>query len=338
MNIYSSISFFIAIVFVILQSNPLTAIVMKKKDYPTKQVFAGEHEIINPQISPNGNYLAFTNRNFKGIKVYDIKRRKTIKVSELSGAGLSFTWAPGSFRLVYKTITMSRNINSRSPKAITMANVKKRKKYAIEVFDIINGFKTKIYESFKPIGPPIWDNNGRRIYFLVKIGNQNIFKSYAFVYDRKNDQIQNKKYSTFYYPTPTGLLTGSHGGTNIEKINPLNERLETVLVSPDKKSVIFETITHRLYLSNIDGSQAKFISLGTHPRWAKNNSRFVFVKTNSLQNTAYSDIYLYSVDEKKLRRVTHTHQAMETWPIWSHSNDSIFYSLKNNKGLYVKKL
>ena len=328
----------ITIVLVAFQGSQLTAIIMKKKDYPLKQVFAGEHEIINPKISPNGNYLAFTNRNFKGIKVYDIKRRKTIKVTDLSGAGLNFTWAPGSFRIVYKTIIMSRNINNNSPRAITMANVKKRKKYAIEVFDIISGFKTQIYESFKPIGPPIWDNNGRRIYFLVKIGNKNIFKSYAFVYDRKSDQIQNKKYSTFFYPTPTGLLTGSHGGTNVEKINPLNKRLETTLVSPNKKKIIFETITNRLYLSNIDGSKVTFISLGTHPQWAKDSSKFVFVRTNSLQNTAYSDIFLYSVDEKKLHKITNTHQAMETWPIWSHSNNSIFYSLKNNNGLYVKKI
>lgn len=322
----------------LFSSSHLAAVVKKqRKDIELLQVFAGKREIINPTLSPSGNYLAYTETNFKGITVYDFTTKKKISVTKSSGAGYKFTWAPGSFRLVYRTITYSRKPISDSTNA-TPYNTVKQKKYSIEIFDLANNFRKSIYVSYSPIGNPVWSTNGRRIFFPVKVDGVRKFKSYAFVYHRNAKKIEQKGSDLFYYPTKKGLLVGRNGGQKLDLVSPDEGDLFDAIVSPNQQFIIFETKSHKLLLTDIKGKNAKFISKGTGAKWANDSQRIAYSNTTDPKNTSRSDIYIYHLSNARSEKITHTTQALEVSPIWTQSGKSILYTMRHDNGLYLKKL
>ncbi len=319
-------------------TSPLWAIkIQKSKRIELRQIFASNHEITNPTLSPSGSFLAYTKSNFHGLYIYDFKKKKTIIASSKSGSGHGYSWAPGAFRIVYRTITLSRHrVGKRE--AMTRKHATRKKKYGIHVYDLINKKTKTLYESFSPAGLPVWSSNGSRIFILVKHKGHTRFRTFAFVYDRNEDKAGKKEFGKFFYPTRKALLIGTNGGEKIRKVNPIDKSLRKSIPSPNKRLVVWESKDYELYVSDINGNNVKMIGRGTHPRWNKTSSQIAYTHTNNPINSSYSDIYVYNTSTGKNQRLTNTNHAMEIYPLWSHSGKNILHALRHDNGLYIKRV
>lgn len=315
-----------ALAFFISTPSIYGVVIKRSRKLQLNQVFAAEREVIAPKISANGSFLAYTREKFLGLYVYDLQKKKEIRVSKHSAAGYGYSWAPGSFRIVYRTITRARSKSGR--------NRSYRRKYSINVFDLSTQKRTRIHESFQTTGLPIWSVDGRRIFFAVEENNENIFKSYRFVYDR-NPKTGNRPSARFDYPTASGLLVSNNGGKKIIKIDPLQKRYRDIYVSPKRTHIVFETQRYKLYLSDISGKNVRFIAKGSHVTWHPKGMKFVFTRTNNPQNSAYADIAVYDLGLKTAHAVTKTSQALEVYPSWDTDGINILYALRNDNGVYM---
>jgi len=98
------------------------------------------------------------------------------------------------------------------------------------------------------------------------------------------------------------------------------------LFSPDGRFVTYNEISKGIFLYDIESGENVFVSKGNNPSWSPDGSLLIF---NISQDNGYdivsSEIYVYSVSEKFVKKITNTKNVSELRPIFSPDGKRVYF-------------
>lgn len=107
--------------------------------------------------------------------------------------------------------------------------------------------------------------------------------------------------------------------------------------SPDGKKLILNCISKGIYLYDIETRAISFVSPGNNPRWSPDSKKIVFnISEDDGENITSSDIYIYSIEDKKVSKITDTPALHEIKPIFSTDGKTIYFNTPDLEVGYIK--
>lgn len=218
---------------------------------PTKIISSDEMVCMNANWSPDGENIAFTSENNKGLWVSDDEGENARIITSDINAGFSYEWSSDSKTILSRPVIIENN-----------------KRYSqIATYSVDDSKKTVLIDKTRNIkSSPVWIDDDVRVAVLTTDGVQKINSGKTLL----------KKKSTI---DKTELY-----GRNIVKtdksISINNSKFEgryifNLVQSPNGTKVVFQVSGLGLYVSNADGSDLKNIGYGEQASWMPDNKNIV---------------------------------------------------------------
>ncbi|MGE5499073.1 MAG: TolB family protein, partial [Syntrophothermus sp.] len=289
---------------------------IKVKGTPLKIAGGSEEVRMSPAWSPDGNMLAFSGANYKGIYVKDLKTEKISVLTSEPSAGYGLKWSSDSKSILARVAKY---------KGVDRTN-------AVKIFDV----KTKKANQLTPFrslmpATPQWGNNDQSV-CLYSRGKLEIFKSGkkagAAANSRKKNLVLLKDDKLASADAITGKLISMDPVKGSRYLNPE--------VSPDGSKITFEVIGGNMYVMNADGSGLTDLGKGYRPQWSPDSKYIVYMITEDDGHEFTSaDIYVIKADGTSKQNLTSSQDKLEMNPVWSPDGSRIAFDDYKNGSVYV---
>lgn len=260
------------------------------------KIFSSESKYFFPTISPDGEKIAYSSENFKGLYVFDLKSEKHIHVSDKQGAGYNPVFSDDSKNIFYK-----------------WNEYEGLKKYSsIYSKNLIENKVTIIENKKRKISSPIVLKNKVFYTIATKIKEVDIYDQK----ESKEDQkiwtcIENQKL-VIYKNNDRIVLTPKGEGNYIWPE-----------LSPDKSKILFTFAGYGTFISDLEGNILSELGYLNASKWLNNEWVVGMKDYDNREFVTESDIYAIKANGEKLTRLTNTDNAIEMYP--SASNNKIVY-------------
>ncbi|MBI1931615.1 MAG: hypothetical protein HYS24_03685 [Ignavibacteriales bacterium] len=254
-----------------------------------------------PQFSNSNDKIIYTSSNYKGLFSYDLKNNQTVLISNENGAG-------------YKPIVLDDN------------------KFILRKFNIVNGIKNySVY--FK-------DVNSDKIELIQKdkrdlfIPSQAVNSNLIYVDDSKI-QIKEIPIKNLSKSNTISRAVFSKNDKlflieNDQKINisPLGKGVYVwESISKDGEKILFSFGNKGTFISDKEGQILFNIPDAHYPKFSPDENYILYMKDKD-DGYKYisSDLYVFSLNEKKEFKLTETDDRIEMYPNWSTDQTKIVFN------------
>lgn len=289
------------------------------KGTPSKIAGSSEEVRMSPAWSPDGNMLAYTGANYKGIYIKDLKTNKAAVLTYEPSAGYGLKWSSDS-KSILTRVAKYKGVNRTN---------------AVKVFDV----KTKKANQLTPFrslmpATPQWGNNDQSVCLYTR-GKLEILNSGKKAVARKDTKKKNlvilKDDKLASADAVTGKLTGMDPIKGSRYLNPE--------VSPDGSKIAFEVIGGNMYVMNSDGSGLTDLGKGYRPQWSPDGKYIVYMITEDDGHEFTSaDIYVIKADGTGKQNLTSTSDKLEMNPVWSPDGNRIAFDEYKDGSVYVMEI
>jgi len=101
-------------------------------------------------------------------------------------------------------------------------------------------------------------------------------------------------------------------------------------VSPDGNKLAYTFAEVGSFVTNLDGKIIGNLGFAHYPQWSNDSKWIVFMKDyDNGEIVTESDLFISSLDGKKVFKITDTKEIHEMYPVWSKSKNSVYFNSFN---------
>lgn len=285
---------------------PITVLVGQTPKFGKPEILfkSGQWEAVNPQWSPDGEYIALSTPQYKGLYLLssDTDFQKIEQLTKEAAAGYAYRWSPDGQYIVAR---VARFDQAHRLDAIQWFSVKDRKSRNITGFD-----------KDAP-GLPQWMGS------IDTIGYFNKDKLHLLSSGLKDRTVKVDTSLRLTFITDSEIIITDGSGNIVHKHNPVhNTRYHSAIVSPDNRKLVFQA-GGKLHLMNINGTNHREVGRGNAPTWSPHGKYLAYEvsKDDGHQYTA-ADIYIYDLTTDAQFNLTADFDQLAVQPDWSHDDGS----------------
>ena len=248
-----------------------------------------------PKLSPDGSKILYTKQNYKGLYLYDLKKKTVFQISGKQGSGYKPVFSKNGTDVFYRENDYE---GMRKTSAIYSFNLKNKEKKIIEP------------KKRKVTVPQI---SGNKLFYTVdgKVKNKTLNSSDIgediwTLIDKQKIVLCNKGVKKVMTPNGEGNYIW-------------------VSLSPDKKKILYTFSGHGTYISDLNGKLISDLGYLNAPVWYNDNWIVGMKDYDDGNKYTSSDIYAVSVDGKISRQLTVSENLTELYPQCSADNSKIVY-------------
>jgi len=285
------------------------------------RAITSENNYTAPVWSPDGEKIAITNLNFKGIVVENIDDRNQKRITDEEGAGFRFSWSPDSRAITYLS---RKNVNGEAINIIKIVEIKNGKTFELTSLGIGASMPT-----FSQSNEVIYSFKGtliKREWSNGTIGNEEIIAENV----PANIIIPSPKNDKLVIEDNNGIKLIDIDGKNKKTIvnNGENDFACNAKVSLDGSKVLYaNTVGSKghLFIYEIDNEKLTDLGEGVFGQWLP-DGRIIYCITmdDGNVNTA-SELYIINIDGTGKLKITDTPNQIEIQPTVSPDCKSIVF-------------
>ncbi|TFG99828.1 MAG: hypothetical protein E4H13_08500, partial [Calditrichales bacterium] len=238
----------------------------------------------SPVWSPDGQMIAFTSTNYKGLWTLNVENTSITNLSDEAGVGFGFQWSGDSKDIVSRGTQFE---NARRLDAVKLFNVESKTEKSL------TEYRNKI------AGLPQWTSDSRQIYFFNG-------KSLEFV---SSGKLLKADVARPVYFTKYGKIYTQVYPTTLAKSSRIvvDDNCLDVRVSPDGRKISYQVMGGNLFVMNTDGSGTTDLGKGHNARWSPDSEYLVYmIATDDGHDFTGSDLYVSRADGSERVIVTRT--------------------------------
>ena len=274
----------------------------------------GDTFFMRPFWSPEGDRVAFTGANYRGLWVMDVADRRPVQLSDEAAAGFGASWSADGGAL------LARVARQEGPRRFN----------AVKVFDAATGESRQLtdYRAFMP-GLPHWSAAGDQA-LLYHRGTLEALET-------GRPPIPGKADAPVYFLREDRIGTARTAGGVLTLLEPLpGRRVLNLAAAPDGSRLAFEVMGGGLYVVNADGTGLTALGDGNRPQWSPDGQWIVFMRTRD-DGHRFTDADLFAVRAEggPPVQLTDTPGRLEMDPAWSPDGRFIAFGAHDEGALYL---
>ena len=274
----------------------------------------------NPQWSPDGRYIAFTNYGYDNLYVMNADGSAQHRVSDKKGIGFRFQWSIDSREILGTDI--SRNL-------VAGKQVRRQAAWAFS----LDGKAERLTQDVARMTPAAWRYTTAGVKKVMSLDapavERNEHVATAFV-----KRAASKANNTSFICDPEGLWVVDAQG-NKKLINAAPSFCPAL--SPDGTRVVFNHVNN-VCVMNIDGTGKRVLDRGFNPCWVGNAQVVYEQSTDDGHTYTSSDLYIIGVNGTNKKALTSTADRMEMCPAVSADGSKIVFTSYNDGQVYCATL
>ncbi|NOZ47497.1 MAG: hypothetical protein GXO79_12055 [Chlorobi bacterium] len=263
-----------------------------------KKILSSDLEFYYPHFSPDGKKIAYTNQNFIGLYILNLKNKKTVQITDKQGAGYNPAFSNDGSTIYFR---WNEYDGLKKYSSIYSKNLKNNQISVIE-------------SKRKNLSPPRIINNK----LAYTINNNEIKKQIT----KADNSVPEKdiwacieKQQIVIYENGNKKVLAPKGNGNY--IWPE--------LSPDKTKILFTFAGHGTFISDLSGNTIADLGYLNASKWLNNNWVVGMKDHDNGKIVTDSDIYMVSADGQKSIQLTHTDNIIEMYPDCLTNNSKIVY-------------
>jgi len=263
-----------------------------------------------PHFTPEGDKLALTSGNYKGLWILNIEAKSLQMLNELPGAGYQPVFSPDGSMVYFRHDRYDRG---RKSSAILGQSISGKSQITIEPFT-------------RKLSSPIMLTNGEILYQkgeTLNITSENV--------SAQPMALSAREPVVFIENGSIALVQG----TDKNILMPIGEGHYVWLsLSPDKARILFTKTGVGTYISDLKGNIIADLGYANAPRWSPDGEWVVYMVDRDDGHTIISShIYVASVDGKKQFQLTRG-ERIDLYPDWSPRGNQITFA-SNTGQIYL---
>lgn len=284
-----------------------------------------ENYYSSPTFSPDGNKIAFTNLNLKGIYIENIADGTKMKITDDEGAGFRFSWSPDSKAITYLS---RKNINGEAINSIKVVEIETGK-----TFELTTPGIGASMPSFTQSNEVIYSFKGALIKRKLNngiIGEEEIIAENV----PANIIIPSPKNDILVVENDEGIVIMNNVGENRKMIvkNGEKEFAFNASFSFDQKKVLYfnnVAATGHMYVYDIRSEGITDLGIGFFGQWLPDNKIVYCITQGNDFEITDSELYVINSDGTQKVAITNTPEIIEMQPCVSF--DGKLIAFKNEK-------
>lgn len=274
----------------------------------------------NPQWSPDGRYIAFTNYGYDNLYVMNADGSAQHRVSDKKGIGFRFQWSIDSREILGTDI--SRNL-------VAGKQVRRQAAWAFS----LDGKAERLTQDVTRMTPAAWRYTTAGVKKVMSLDapavERNEHVATAFV-----KRAASKANNTSFICDPEGLwVVDAQGNKKLINAGPSF----CPALSPDGTRVVFNHVNN-VCVMNIDGTGKRVLDRGFNPCWVGNAQVVYEQSTDDGHTYTSSDLYIIGVNGTNKKALTSTADRMEMCPAVSADGSKIVFTSYNDGQVYCATL
>ena len=274
----------------------------------------------NPQWSPDGRYIAFTNYGYDNLYVMNADGSAQHRVSDKKGIGFRFQWSIDSREILGTDI--SRNL-------VAGKQVRRQAAWAFS----LDGKAERLTQDVARMTPAAWRYTTAGVKKVMSLDapavERNEHVATAFV-----KRAASKANNTSFICDPEGLwVVDAQGNKKLINAGPSF----CPALSPDGTRVVFNHVNN-VCVMNIDGTGKRMLDRGFNPCWVGNAQVVYEQSTDDGHTYTSSDLYIIGVNGSNKKALTSTADRMEMCPAVSADGSKIVFTSYNDGQVYCATL
>ena len=274
----------------------------------------------NPQWSPDGRYIAFTNYGYDNLYVMNADGSAQHRVSDKKGIGFRFQWSIDSREILGTDI--SRNL-------VAGKQVRRQAAWAFS----LDGKAERLTQDVARMTPAAWRYTTAGVKKVMSLDapavERNEHVATAFV-----KRAASKANNTSFICDPEGLwVVDAQGNKKLINAGPSF----CPALSPDGTRVVFNHVNN-VCVMNIDGTGKRVLDRGFNPCWVGNAQVVYEQSTDDGHTYTSSDLYIIGVNGSNKKALTSTADRMEMCPAVSADGSKIVFTSYNAGQVYCATL
>lgn len=274
----------------------------------------------NPQWSPDGRYIAFTNYGYDNLYVMNADGSAQHRVSDKKGIGFRFQWSIDSREILGTDI--SRNL-------VAGKQVRRQAAWAFS----LDGKAERLTQDVARMTPAAWRYTTAGVKKVMSLDapavERNEHVATAFV-----KRAASKANNTSFICDPEGLwVVDAQGNKKLINAGPSF----CPALSPDGTRVVFNHVNN-VCVMNIDGTDKRVLDRGFNPCWVGNAQVVYEQSTDDGHTYTSSDLYIIGVNGTNKKALTSTADRMEMCPAVSADGSKIVFTSYNDGQVYCATL
>lgn len=274
----------------------------------------------NPQWSPDGRYIAFTNYGYDNLYVMNADGSAQHRVSDKKGIGFRFQWSIDSREILGTDI--SRNL-------VAGKQVRRQAAWAFS----LDGKAERLTQDVARMTPAAWRYTTAGVKKVMSLDapavERNEHVATAFV-----KRAASKANNTSFICDPEGLwVVDAQGNKKLINAGPSF----CPALSPDGTRVVFNHVNN-VCVMNIDGTGKRVLDRGFNPCWVGNAQVVYEQSTDDGHIYTSSDLYIIGVNGTNKKALTSTADRMEMCPAVSADGSKIVFTSYNDGQVYCATL
>ena len=274
----------------------------------------------NPQWSPDGRYIAFTNYGYDNLYVMNADGSAQHRVSDKKGIGFRFQWSIDSREILGTDI--SRNL-------VAGKQVRRQAAWAFS----LDGKAERLNQDVARMTPAAWRYTTAGVKKVMSLDapavERNEHVATAFV-----KRAASKANNTSFICDPEGLwVVDAQGNKKLINAGPSF----CPALSPDGTRVVFNHVNN-VCVMNIDGTGKRVLDRGFNPCWVGNAQVVYEQSTDDGHTYTSSDLYIIGVNGTNKKALTSTADRMEMCPAVSADGSKIVFTSYNDGQVYCATL
>ncbi len=298
-----------------------TIIPVNAQNLPVKITGSEEDICMNPTISPNGEFVAFTKAGYTGIWIYRFTDNSIKQITDEIAAGYAMQWSPDSKFILSRPAYYDGPIRYN---AIKIYNIETAE--AIQLSD----YRTKMPSL------PQWSEFNEKVFIITNNKPESFPTGLS-----ASDELKKNISQVIVYLTnddKIGVTNYAENSTRIFEPVP-GKKCMNLSVSPDKQRIAFEIYGGNLYSMKIDGTQLTDLGKGYRAKWMADSQHLIYMITedDGHQFTS-SDIYTIKFDGTEKKNITNTTNKIELSPSASLADNKVVFEIFDEGSIYFINL
>lgn len=271
---------------------------------------------LNPVFSPDGNKIAYTQNNYKGIWIYNLTDQSNTQLTDEDAAGFGFKWSSDSKSILTR-----------------VAKYENQKRFnAVKIFDLETKSSQQLTE-YKTMMPylPNWFDGDSKILLPNKTGDE-VYNSYI-----ENQSSSNK---IIVFERNNKIIVKDVNKNDEITLTPIiDAQYLNISISPDYSKIVFEVVGGNMFVINSDGTNIIDLGKGNRPRWSNDSKKIIYMITqDDGHEITSSDIYSINIDGSSKINLSNTGELFEMNPCISPDSKSVVFDIVNDGSIYLMNI